>query len=72
MQNLIDHATIEFIGQQNRAAQNLRQLYQCLENTISQDTREMIVEEVGQYYLAGVPVGSLMFKHLMSKAFLRI
>eukprot|EP00957_Ditylum_brightwellii_P074062 5627746-Ditylum_brightwellii.AAC.1 len=27
----------------------------------------MIVEEVGQYYLAGEPVGALFFKHLANK-----
>eukprot|EP00957_Ditylum_brightwellii_P121713 9282289-Ditylum_brightwellii.AAC.1 len=29
----------------------------------------MIVEEVGQYYLAGEPIGALYFKHLANKTF---
>eukprot|EP00957_Ditylum_brightwellii_P094230 7174682-Ditylum_brightwellii.AAC.1 len=68
VQNISDNATAKFLGQQNRAAQDSRQLYQCLENSIFQDVRENIVEEVGIYHMAGMPVGALFFKHLMSKA----
>eukprot|EP00957_Ditylum_brightwellii_P031314 2373972-Ditylum_brightwellii.AAC.1 len=67
IQNIIDHTVTTFIGIQNCAAQNNRQLYQCLENSVSQKTREMIVEEIGQYHLAGERVGALYFKHLANK-----
>eukprot|EP00957_Ditylum_brightwellii_P079625 6054844-Ditylum_brightwellii.AAC.1 len=66
-QNIIDHATATFSALQNQAAQNNAQLYQCLENSISQDVREIIVEEVGAYYYQNEPIGGLLFKHLMSK-----
>eukprot|EP00957_Ditylum_brightwellii_P047490 3606688-Ditylum_brightwellii.AAC.1 len=65
-QNIVDHANATYLGAQNRAAQNNAQLYHCLENSISQDVREIIVEEVGSYY-RNSPVGGLFFKHLMSK-----
>eukprot|EP00957_Ditylum_brightwellii_P023729 1790133-Ditylum_brightwellii.AAC.1 len=55
VQNLSDNATANFLGQQNRAAQNSRQLYQCLESFISKDMRENIVEEIGTYLMAGTP-----------------
>ena len=60
-----DNATADYIGQQNRNAQAINQIYQCLRKYATQDIRDHLVTEDDAFHIEGKPDGPAFFMTLI-------
>ena len=65
LQEVIDHATNNWIGRQTRAAQNAVMMYYCIMASITEEANVKVLTETDKFIINGIPDGPSLFKYLV-------
>ena len=67
LQNVQAHVNT-YIQQQTRCAQNSRQMFKCISNSVMEDAHLKIIVETETYMRQGTEAGPILFKLLTQKS----